>query len=73
MVKANPPKRKPEYKIADITRMFGVTRECVRLWIIEGKMPATRREGTYFVKAADCHRPPKGKTGPKGPRKRSRR
>ena len=73
MTKAKPPRGKPEYTISDIARMFGVTRECVRRWIVEGKLPAVRRGWSYFVKAADCHRPPKGKTGPKGPRKRKAR
>jgi excisionase family DNA binding protein len=61
---------KAEYTILDIAGMFGVTRERVRQWIVEGKLPATRRGRNYFVSAADCHRPPKGKTGPKGPWKR---
>ena len=53
--------------------MFGVTRQRVCQWISEGKLPAIRRGQYYFVAAADCHRPPKGKTGPKGPRKRKAR
>jgi excisionase family DNA binding protein len=70
MTKAKPTKRKSEYTIPDVARMFGVTRECVRQWILEGKMRARRPGWNYFVKAADCQRPPKGKTGPKGPWKR---
>ena len=69
---SKPKLRKPktEYTPPEIARMFGVTRQRVCQWIIEGKLPATRRGWHYYVAAADCHRPPKGKTGPKGPRKR---
>jgi excisionase family DNA binding protein len=72
---SKPKSRKPktEYTPPEIARMYGVTRERVRQWIIEGKLPATRRGWHYYVAAADCHRPPKGKTGPKGPRKRKAR
>jgi excisionase family DNA binding protein len=66
------PKQKPkaEYTPVEIARMFGVTRERVRQWIVEGRLRATRRGRSYVVKATDCHRPPKRKTGPKGPWKR---
>ena len=73
MSKPKSRRAKTEYTPLEIARMFGVTRQRVCQWISEGKLPAIRRGQYYFVAAADCHRPPKGKTGPKGPRKRKAR